>query len=317
MNPKDKSLGMDQPIARRNFLQGAAIGTAAAVAGLTSAEAAQQDEPQNAPEYYPPTRLGMRGSHPGSFEAAHELRDGNFWNSAHGLTDTHESYDLVVVGGGISGLSAAYFYRAKNPGAKILILENHDDFGGHAKRNEFHLGGRMEIINGGTLEIDSPTPYRAIAAGLLKTLGVDPVALTKECNDPKLYESMGLNTGVFFDRETFGVDKLVNTGTRERRLSAGHGQTVSCEDSVLGKSAPRHLAHRGRHGRLLSRPHLRSEEGQALAAVLSRLSAPRREGRSGCDRRSMRGAPMGSGAAGSMRCRRWIAGASAFRDSRD
>ena len=81
--------------------------------------------------------------------------------------------------------------------------------------------GAWSLINGGTLEIDSPTPYRPVAAGLLKTLGVDPVALTKECNDPKLYESLGLNTGVFFDKETFGVDKLVSTGSTKRNFPPG------------------------------------------------------------------------------------------------
>ena len=80
----------------------------------------------------------MRGSHPGSFEAAHSLRDGNFWDHAGKPVDTGETYDLVIVGGGISGLSAAHFFRkAAGPKARILILDNHDDFGGHAKRNEF------------------------------------------------------------------------------------------------------------------------------------------------------------------------------------
>jgi spermidine dehydrogenase len=207
---RDRDLGMDRPIARRDFLQGAAMATLMG----SAAPAAVAPEPQNAPGYYPPARQGMRGSHPGAFEAAHEVRDGNFWSKATELEDSRESYDLVVVGGGISGLSAAYFYRAAKPGAKILILENHDDFGGHAKRNEFHVNGRMELINGGTLDIDSPYPYSPAASGLLKSLGIDPVKLAKECNDPKVFKDLRL--GVFFDRETFGTDKIVRLDADER-----------------------------------------------------------------------------------------------------
>jgi spermidine dehydrogenase len=123
---------------------------------------------QDAVGYYPPLLTGMRGSHPGSFEDAHALRDGHTWPAA---TDTGEEYDLIVVGGGISGLAAAHFYRAQAPKSRILILDNHDDFGGHAKRNEFNLNGQLHLMNGGTLEIDSPRPYGPVAAGLLKTLG--------------------------------------------------------------------------------------------------------------------------------------------------
>ncbi|HEY6578705.1 MAG TPA: FAD-dependent oxidoreductase, partial [Rhizomicrobium sp.] len=209
----DRALGMGRKIARRDFLQGVAIGVA--VGGLAPELArAAETEAQNAPDYYPPTRLGMRGSHPGSFEAAHELRDGDFWNHASSLIDTEESYDLVVVGGGISGLSAAYFYRAAKPHAKILVIENHDDFGGHAKRNEFHVNGRVELINGGTLGIDSPYPYSAAAAGLLKSLGVEPARLRDACDDPTAYAALRL--GFFFDRETFGVDRLVKLDGDER-----------------------------------------------------------------------------------------------------
>jgi spermidine dehydrogenase len=204
----DKELGLDRAIARRDFLQGAAITTLASGLAPELAAAAEAEKlAQASPGYYPPTRLGMRGSHPGSFEAAHELRDGDFWNGATTLSDTGEDFDLVVAGGGISGLAAAYFYAQARPRAKILILDNHDDFGGHAKRNEFQVQGHTLLMNGGTLEIDSPYPYSAVAGGLLKTLGVDPPALEKACNDPSIYA--GLKPSVFFDRETFGADRLV------------------------------------------------------------------------------------------------------------
>jgi spermidine dehydrogenase len=116
----------------------------------------------------------------------------------------------VVVGGGISGLAAAYFYRARtSPSARILILDNHDDFGGHAKRNEFEIGGRQLLINGGTLEIDSPRPYDAPAAALIRDLGIDVVGLRKKISHPNFYQEHGLKRGLFFDKETFGADKLV------------------------------------------------------------------------------------------------------------
>src|ERR1700727_1042364 len=80
------------------------------------------------------------------------------------------------------GWSAAYCYRAQASGKspRILVLDNHDDFGGHAKRNEFQIGGRTLLRNGGTLEIDSPRPYDAAAAGLIKELGIDVAALRKK-----------------------------------------------------------------------------------------------------------------------------------------
>ena len=202
-------LGLRRRIHRRDVLNGLVVGVgtlgACGLPGAAWAQAAAGD--QDTPGYYPPSLQGLRGSHPGSFESAHALRDGDFWDQAQPAQDADPPYDLMVVGAGISGLSAAYFYKAARPNARILILDNHDDFGGHAKRNEFDLDGQLGLMNGGTLEIDSPRPYSPTAAGLLTALGVDPVALAKACDDPG--PQAGLQGAVFFDRETFGADVLV------------------------------------------------------------------------------------------------------------
>jgi len=216
----DRELGMDRAITRRDFVQGVAVGSAGLLAaawlpGCGQREPALPLAAQDRPGYYPPRLTGLRGSHPGSFENAHALRDG------HGLpkpVELDEQYDLIVVGAGISGLAAAHFYRAAQPNAKILLLDNHDDFGGHAKRNEFELGGRMALMNGGTLMIDSPRPYSDVADGVLKAIGIDAAALSPviQKQDPDFYEfreSTGM--GWFFDRETFGADHLA-VGFRHR-----------------------------------------------------------------------------------------------------
>src|ERR1035437_64698 len=228
---------MGARITRRDFLNGVALTVGAvAVHGIVPPEmwaaAAVDLEAQNlpgyVPGYYPPGKTGLRGDHAGSFETMHKVADGAFWDGAPKAVDTGESYDLVIVGGGISGLAAAHYFRkAAGDKARVLILENHDDFGGHAKRNEFRAGGRTILGFGGTYSIESPSPYSAVSKALIEELGIDVPSYHKYVSKD-LYRSLGLKPRIFFDKEAFGADKLVvnavHTGGDESGINDEAGE---------------------------------------------------------------------------------------------
>jgi spermidine dehydrogenase len=194
-------------ISRRDFLNGVAIG-AAGLYGAASPARARGRRGAVEPEHYPPSLTGLRGSHAGSETIAHALRNGAPIESLGTPVDTGEVYDLIVVGGGVSGLSAAHFFqKSASGGARVLVLENHDDAGGHARRNEFRHQGQTWLGYGGAIAIDSPKPYSAVAHGLLKELGVDVLKRGKA--DLTDEAPLAWRSGIFFDRETFGQDKLL------------------------------------------------------------------------------------------------------------
>ncbi len=191
-------------ITRRDFINGVSYGLAASVAPIDFLNANNID-----PYKYPPALTGIRGNHPGSFDHAHRLAlaGGGFIDE---VIDLGESNDLIIVGAGISGLSAAHFYRERTSSdQKILILDNHDDFGGHAKRNEFQVNGKEILTYGGSQSIESPSYYEDISKELMKDLGID-FQKFYTAYDFDYFKSRGLKSSFYFNEQTYGQNKIVH-----------------------------------------------------------------------------------------------------------
>lgn len=229
----DQQLGMYRAILRRDFVQGA--GMAALGLGI-GADSVGAEPSSKIDSTYPPTKTGLRGSHPGSYDAAHAMaREGKSFSRA---TRLDEEYDLVVVGAGISGLAAAYYYRQKNgPDAKVLILDNHDDFGGHARRNEFHQGGEMRLAIGGTHNLEY-WQFSNVVNKLMSELGIDMKDLRKEPNFAYDYKEKE-GTAFWFDEETYGENKLVK-GFSLRGWSPSY-KVEAIDQFPISKAARRQL----------------------------------------------------------------------------
>jgi spermidine dehydrogenase len=210
MKPADRNLGMDRTISRRDLLHGmGALAASTLVPGRALAEEMLAlERAGETAAGYPPALTGLRGSHVGSFETALELalKGRRDWGAVE--EPDSDVYDLVVVGGGLSGLAAAHFYRKQKPKVRILILDNHDDFGGHAKRNEFNSGGRALIGYGGSQTLQEPSGYPDVVKGLLQDLGVDKKRFDT-AYDQGFYKRNGLGAGIHFNREKWGVDRMV------------------------------------------------------------------------------------------------------------
>ena len=200
---------MKDTITRRDFVDGVACAIAAGAAPASAWAQVAGHAP------YPPGETGMRGSRNPDAAAAHAVRDGTKYRIADYPID--EQVDCVVIGAGIGGLSAAHYVHQALPKSRLLILDNHDDFGGHARRNEFNVDGRQLIGYGGSESIQSPrTLWSPVAHKLLDDLGIHLQKFETAINTA-LYPGLGMSMGLFFAREAFGHDKLVS-GDPQRPL---------------------------------------------------------------------------------------------------
>ena len=222
--PSDKKLGMQRAITRRDFVQGAAVTVGATLhtnaLGLPNVATASVSVGAGAEDIetadYPPIKTGMRGAHPGAYEIAHALaRDGAKFPKP---TAIDEHYDLIVVGAGISGLAAAHYYQKRfGADSKILLLENHDDFGGHAKRNEFHQSGDMVLSLGGTHNLEW-WKFSETVNAFMAEHGVDYQAM-REQMDFAYGRDATNGQAMWFDEATYGVNRLVTNFNLSAKLT--------------------------------------------------------------------------------------------------
>ncbi len=193
-------------ITRRDFINGTLLAAGASMLPFGCINDTVLDTLD--PLYYPPKLTGLRGNHPGSNTHAHSKAwaKKSDWGPT---TKLKEVYDLIVVGGGISGLAAAYFFQKKHgKNKKVLIIDNHDDFGGHAKRNEHTMNGNTRLAYGGSQTLVEPHSRGKLILNLFEDIGID-LERFKTAYDIDFYKRNNLSAVTYFNKETFGEHKVV------------------------------------------------------------------------------------------------------------
>ena len=217
MNRREASGGhLGSRITRRDFCNAALIGAGTALltgCGATENGAgtalagpgAEWDGPSGLGEY-----CGSNGNTWRTMEAGHRIRD-----AAHSDTvaaaDTGEHYDLIVVGGGFTGLGALHAFRKEHPQGTCLLLDNQEIFGGYAKANEFEVDGHRLVGAQASLNFVLPKAPQDRGADLWEDLGLPrefafadredgdrAITFTASTSAPLYYGEQSASVGYFF-----------------------------------------------------------------------------------------------------------------------
>ncbi len=206
-------LGLEGPISRRDFLNGTLLGTAGVLGGGFTLPARAKAPIDTFTGYggVGDYRLANGNTWP-VVEAAHRLRDAQYPAAAYAAAAPAGDFDLIVVGGGIAGLSAAhYFLKAAGGRRRILLLENHPIIGGEAKQNEFLVDGVRLLGPQGSNDFAIP----AAGSGSLAD------AFFKEFGLPREFDWQPWDTGLAPLR--FGRDNYSNMdGYQETQVDVGY-----------------------------------------------------------------------------------------------
>ena len=199
-----KETGIDQKIIRRDFLQGFAIGMGALGLGCQTGGLFSKHSHSLS------TEKGFNGQCTSSQQLGHFVRDSkhlsiSFLNSKQTF-DSH--YDLIVVGAGLAGLSAAFtFQLGRNHKAKILVLDNSKQLFGHARINAFQYNGKKYIAPGGAYALESPQESPEVVVDLFAKIGLNLDTL-KSYRDENFFSRHKLSSALLMDPRTLDVPRL-------------------------------------------------------------------------------------------------------------
>ena len=250
-------------ITRRDFLNGTLLASGAALVSAACPFQLMAAEDWNGSagvgDY-----AGANGNTHQVMADGHTIRDHAFERAPKTVEDTGESFDCVVVGGGISGLAAALFYQramsAKGMGAKksCLVLENHPIFGGEAKRNEFNVDGQRLIASQGSAMWFQPMPG-SFLQHFYDSVGIDPREFQYQRNASAIatgvtpYAGDGSNFGFFFRTDSQHPDGMWLVDPWTKRLEGAPISAEAKRELLAMRDVPDRRPTPRRHGDAVAR----------------------------------------------------------------